>query len=116
MSPDTGESPLHVSVLHTENLECPVLRRLLAAGAHPNQQTQSGITSNSRHCPDLDADTPLHLAAAYGSESVVASMIDFLISAGADPSLRNSRGQTPLDLARERDPLGILRLLQSHPV
>lgn len=57
---------------------------LLRAKAVPNDQK------------NLAKYTPLHFAAVSGNEETVRALLD----AGADPSLRNSNGQTPADVAR----------------
>lgn len=44
---------------------------------------------------DKDGDTPLHLAVMKGKSKSVS----VLLSAGADPSIRNLLGKTPLDIA-----------------
>ena len=50
---------------------------------------------------------PLHVAVFAGSESLVS----FLMSKGADPSIRDDKNQTPLHYAAILGHLGILRLL-----
>ena len=44
--------------------------------------------------PDADGETPLHLAADWGSESV----FDELLAAGAARSLKNKDGKTPIEV------------------
>ena len=111
-APDTGETALHLAVMHTNDPACKVLYRLLAAGGDPNQRTKSGVTSNSGTCPELNADSPLHLAAIYALEATADAMIEGLVNAGADKHLRNGLGKTPLDLATERAEIGLQALLR----
>ncbi len=47
---------------------------------------------------DLNNWTPLHYAAAFSRQGLV---VQILVRGGADMSIRNSEGQTPLQLARE---------------
>lgn len=56
-----------------------IVATLLAAGADPNARDDNG-------------ETPLHLAAAFGS----SLMISALLEAGADPTTRDAEGRTPL--------------------
>jgi ankyrin repeat protein/cell wall assembly regulator SMI1 len=61
----------------------PLLEELVAAGADVNHETDSG-------------DTPLHAAVDARS----AEGVRFLIRHGADPTVKNDDGRTPLGLAR----------------
>ena len=93
-SQTTGETPLHAAASRGFNdgaTEC--VRLLLKAGANPNAKTKDGIptTTYSRDICVV-GETPLHLAAAYGDEMMMRSLID----AGADPSVKDSRGESPL--------------------
>ena len=53
---------------------------------------QHGADPNA---PDVNGDTPLHLAAEAGSLATVRMFLD----AGGNPLAENAKGQTPLDLA-----------------
>ena len=93
-SPVTGETPLHASTAHAYQegmLDC--VRLLLSAGANPNVKAKAGMPTD-RYYRDtrLVGETPLHLAAAYGDEA----MIRCLLGAGADPSVRDDRGDSAL--------------------
>ncbi len=46
---------------------------------------------------DQYGNTPLHAAAAFGSEDSV----DYLLAIGADPNIKNLAGETPADLAEK---------------
>jgi len=90
----TGEGPLHVAAakgFSAGTLECVTL--LLEAGANPNCKAKSGIeTSTYYRDIQVVGETPLHLAAAYGSKA----MIEVLLQYGADPALKDDRGESPL--------------------
>jgi len=92
--PDTGESPLHAALCKSNRPHYePVVRLLLAHGADPDRRTAEDVETG---CFMRDArtrgETPLHRAAAFGSERVVAMLLD----AGARIDARDMDGATPL--------------------
>ena len=56
-----------------------------------------------------NGETPLHHAVS--AESVAFELIEFLLANGADPSIRNKDGKTPLDIAAEPATVELLRKL-----
>lgn len=52
-------------------------------------------------------DTALHLAVKHNH----FRLVEFLLEAGADPSLQNEAGHTPLDLAKDRQTALLIRVL-----
>ena len=93
-SPITGETPLHVAAakgFREGTYEC--IELLLKAGANPNAKAKSGIeTATYYRDIKVVGETPLHLAAAYGSKE----MIQLLLDHNADPSIKDDRGDSPL--------------------
>lgn len=93
-SPITGETPLHAVTAKAFNegaFECVEL--LLKGGANPNAKAKSGIeTSTYYRDIRVVGETPLHLAAAYGS----SKMMQLLLAYKADPSLLDDRGDSAL--------------------
>lgn len=93
-SPTTGETPLHAvtAKAFTERaLEC--VKLLLEAGADPNAKAKSGVATGTYYRDvEVVGETPLHLAAAYGSKA----MIELLLEYKADPSIKDDRGESPL--------------------
>jgi len=93
-SPATGETPLHAATAKgfAEGMfDC--VKLLLESGANPNAKAKSGIpTSTYYRDINVVGETPLHLAAAYGSKE----MIEILLEYKADPSLKDDRGESPL--------------------
>lgn len=57
-------------------------------------------------------DTPLHLAAALGQQSIVTT----LLLKGADPDALDSNGRTPLHIAAREGSVDVLRALLQHGV
>lgn len=76
----TGWTPLHYAAT---NAHIPVVRLLLENFAYIDAASPNG-------------STPLMMAAMYGNSSTVK----LLLEAGADPSLKNSKGLTAMDFAR----------------
>ena len=94
---DTGETPLH-SALCTPNRVAHdiVVKVLLAHGANPNCPTKPSVETGDfmRDCR-TKGETPLHRAAAFGTEST----IDLLLGAGAFREAKDANGDTPLGWA-----------------
>jgi len=92
--PDTGETPLHAALCKANRLATEhVVRVLLAAGADPNRATKAGAATGSfMRDARTRAETPLHRAAAFGTERV----IDLLLDAGAVKDAKDAAGDTPL--------------------
>lgn len=92
--PDTGETPLHAALCTPDRLAHDlVLRVLLAHGADPNRTTTPSVETGAfmRDCR-TKGETPLHRAAAFGTEET----LDLLLAAGADREARDAHGDTPL--------------------
>lgn len=108
--PGTSETPLHAaSSVANRPTHDLVIKVLLAAGGDPNRVTHPGVGTGSfmRDCRTR-GETPLHRAAAFGSERAVAALIE----AGGDLQRRDANGDTPLSWASwHQRPAAILRLL-----
>ena len=93
-SPITGETPLHAATskgFSASYVDC--VKRLLEHGANPNVKANFGVPTNTYYRDiKVVGETPLHLAAAYGSKE----MIELLLSYKADPSLKDDRDESPL--------------------
>ncbi len=93
----TGETPLHGCLCKANRPAYDlVLRVLLAHGADPNRATRPGVETDAfmRDCR-TKGETPLHRAAAFGSEEAVQRLLD----AGALVDARDMHGDTPLTWA-----------------
>ena len=89
---ESGETPLH----HVLAADLEVVMALLEAGADPNRKANSGIISfNFGGDVRVRGETPLHRAAAYAPKEV----IEQLLIAGADKSLLDANGDSPLSWA-----------------
>jgi uncharacterized protein len=108
--PDTGETPLHAALCKANRPAYDlVLRVLLASGADPNRATRAGAETGGfmRDCRTR-GETPLHRAAAFGTEE----SIQLLLEAGAVLDARDACGDTPLSWASwHLRPGTILKLL-----
>lgn len=107
---DTGETPLHSVLTKADRpVNAEIVALLLAHGANPNAKTNAGIETGA-FMRDVRTrqETPLHRAAAYGDEKTIQLLLD----AGADKTIKDMNGDTPLTWAswhlRSRD---VLRLL-----
>ncbi|MES2525348.1 MAG: ankyrin repeat domain-containing protein [Gemmatimonadota bacterium] len=106
----SGETPLHAALCKPNRPAYElVVRVLLAAGADPNRRTMPDAETGGfmRDCRTR-GETPLHRAAAFGSESTIQLLLD----AGADRTLRDTHGDSPLGWASwHTRPDNILRML-----
>jgi uncharacterized protein len=93
---DTGETPLHAAISKTNPEFLPVVKILLQHGANPRCVTKNGIETDAfmRDCR-TKGETPLHRAAAFGSEE----MIQLLLDAGAQIDAKDMYGDSPLSWA-----------------
>ena len=108
--PETGETPLHSALAKANRPHyLYVLRLLLAHGADPNAATIPGVDTGAfMRDVRTKGETPLHRAAAYGTEA----MIQLLLDAGADREARDAAGDSPLSWASQHlRPGAILALL-----
>ncbi len=95
--PDSGETPLHAALCTPDRLAHDlVLQVLLAHGADPNRATKASAETGCfmRDCRTR-AETPLHRAAAVGTEETIQLLVD----AGARIDVRDMNGDTPLSWA-----------------
>ena len=92
----TGETPLHHALTASEADRTPLVRLLLDHGADPNAKTKPGVLSyNFWRDARTRGETPLHRAAAFSPRET----IELLLAAGADPTLRDVNGDSPLGWA-----------------
>ena len=94
---DTGETPLHAALCKADRLAHDlVLRVLLAHGANPNCVTTPSVETGGfmRDCR-TKGETPLHRAAAFGTEETIQMLLD----AGATVDAKDMNGDSPLTWA-----------------
>jgi ankyrin repeat protein len=107
---ETGESPLHSALCTSERTTHDlVLEVLLGNGANPNCFTKPKAATGSfmRDCR-TKGETPLHRAAAFGSERTIKLLLD----AGAQIDAKDMNGDSPLSWASwYLRPDAILRML-----
>lgn len=107
---ETGETPLH-SVLCSADRSTRdiVLKMLLANGANPNCVTKPSVETDA-FMRDIRtrAETPLHRAAAFGTQDTIQMLLD----AGARVDAKDMNGDSPLTWASwHLRPRTILRML-----
>ena len=107
---DTGETPLHAALCKTGGPEFDaIIRLLLAGGADPNWRTNpSAETDAFMRDVRTRGETPLHRAAAFGTEDA----IQMLLEAGARKDVKDMNGDSPLTWASwHLRPRTVLRML-----
>lgn len=107
---ENGETALHAALCTTDRVAHDVVVRvLLAAGADVNRATVAGMeTGGFMRDVRTRGETPLHRAAAFGTEETIA----MLLEAGAKVDARDANGDSPLSWASwYLRPDGILRML-----
>jgi uncharacterized protein len=108
--PDTGETPLHAALCKANSPAHElVIKVLLANGADPDAVTKPGVETGGfmRDCRTR-GETPLHRAAAFGTEQTIRLLLD----AGAKLDAKDVNGDSPLSWASwYLRPANILRLL-----
>jgi uncharacterized protein len=96
-SPKTGESPLHAALCTTNrNTHDAVVSVLLAKGANPDCPTKPAVATDHfmRDCR-TKGETPLHRAAAFGTEATIQLLLD----AGAMVDAKDMHGDSALSWA-----------------
>ena len=91
---ETGETPLHSALCTAErDAHDLVITVLLAHGADVDRATKPSVATDAfmRDCR-TKGETPLHRAAAFGTEATIA----LLIAAGARVDAKDANGDTPL--------------------
>ena len=108
--PDTGETPLHAALCKVNQSKfTQVVKVLLENGANPNSITNASIPTDA-FMRDIRtrSETPLHRAAAFGTEEVIQLLLD----AGAKIDAKDMNGDSPLSWASwHLRPPSILRKL-----
>lgn len=108
--PDTGETPLHSALCTSSRTSHDVVVKvLLAGGANPNSVTRPSVETGAfmRDCR-TKGETPLHRAAAFGTEETIQLLLD----AGAAIDAKDMNGDSPLSWASwHLRPVPILRKL-----
>ena len=94
---ETGETPLHASLCKASRPAYNmIVQLLLFHGADPNSRTKPNIeTGGFMRDTFTKGETPLHRAAAFGD----AECIEMLLQAGADKTIKDISGDTPLSWA-----------------
>lgn len=105
-----AETPLHAALCKTERPDdVRILKILLTNGANPNVVTREGAPTGAfMRDSRTRGETPLHRAAAFGTEE----SIELLVDAGAIVEAKDMNGDSPLTWASwYHRPPAILRKL-----
>jgi uncharacterized protein len=108
--PETGETPLHAALCKANRPAYDlVVKVLLAHGADPNRATRPSVETGAfMRDSRTRGETPLHRAAAFGSEDAIRLLLD----AGAIIDAKDMNGDSPLAWASwHTRPDAILRRL-----
>lgn len=108
--PETGETPLHSALCKAGRpYFLYVVKLLVENGADVNAKTTPGADTGAfMRDVRTKGETPLHRAAAYGDEAMIA----YLLEHGADKTARDAHGNSPISWASEHlRPGSILHLL-----
>jgi ankyrin repeat protein len=101
--PHQLESPLFTAIWRDDSDMAAIL---LEFGADPNQQDE---TFQGRHGM-VGGNASLHQAVCKGS----AKMVKLLLAHGADPDIGNAEGMSPIELARSKDRIHLVNLMETH--
>jgi ankyrin repeat protein len=107
---DTGETPLHSALCSSDRVAHDlVVKVLLDHGANVNASTRKDAETGAfMRDSRTKGETPLHRAAAFGSEETIKMLLD----AGARLETRDAYGDSPLGWASwHQRPAPILRML-----
>src|SRR5687768_16748710 len=92
---NTGENALHYAISKTSEINdrSKIVKVLIAGGTDVNKKTLAGKpTLCFKRDAYLKGETPLHRAAAYGNSTIIKMLLD----AGAEPSIKDANGDTPI--------------------
>jgi ankyrin repeat protein len=112
--PDTGETPLHSALCTADRTAHDLaMKVLLRNAADPNVATIPGVeTGGFMRDVRTKGETPLHRAAAFGTEETIQLLLD----AGAVIDAKDANGDSPLTWASwYTRPTGVLRKLCYGP-
>ena len=109
---DTGETALHNAVSKGNHPAANYLARLLLHhGADPNARTVPGVETGAFMRNALTrGETPLHRAAAFGN----AETIRILLEGGADKTIADAYGESPIGWASWHERPGQILALLAH--
>ena len=109
--PDTGETVLHNCIKPNKPVSNYLIELFLHHGADPNAKTNPEVETGA-FMRDVRTvgETSLHRAAAFGNEKTIQLLID----AGADKTIQDAHGNTPISWASWHGRPGTILALLAH--
>jgi ankyrin repeat protein len=104
-----GLGAVDVNELMTKGKENPLFLRL--QGNHPESVIEFLKYKPDVNMAGLDGDRPLHVLLNRRLSISKNTILDALLSAGADPNLQNAKGETPLHILRDISKLETVSML-----
>jgi ankyrin repeat protein len=101
-------SPLHYAVRREQKDRLRIIQYLLSKGARINDVMGQHHLVTYHHFQAFALGTPLHEAARNGDVEVV----DFLLNNNADPTIEDTRGEIPIQIARAKNHASVVRRLE----
>lgn len=95
-----------------EGQQWDLARWLISRGANPNAAGEAGFRP-LHHAADLITDAETQNGPMPQLEENLLALVSFLLEHGADPTLKDEEGSSPLDVARSAGDLPVVAKLEA---